>query len=559
LADFRGTSIGVAEEVAGVVWQQGDTDTLEHRVYVDQVDLRPANDSQLPAGLRPELLSAKGYERHIDLAWSPPGDPGVRGMLIERSNDGSTFLPVGLSARHLNRYSDYVGAPGATYQYRIRLQGYDGTVSEPSRVLNATTHAMSDEELLDMVQEACLRYYWEGAEELSGMALECIPGDRHMVAVGASGFGLMALVVGVERGFIPRSEAMQRFSKIISFLEHADRFHGVMPHYYQGATGHPQLFFGPDDNGGDLVETSFLFQGLLTVRQYLHEADPAERSLRDRITRLWEAVEWSWHRKAPNFPYLLWHWSPDKGWKIHHPLIGWNEVMITYLLAIASPTHPVPAEMYYSGWASQAKEAQEYRGGSDGKMYTNGNTYHGVRLAVGGFTGGPLFFTHYSYLGMDPRNLRDRFTDYFENNKAIATINLRYCRENPLKHRGYGDEGWGLTASDGPWSYSPDEPRPEGDKGKLPPTGAIASFPYLPDESMTALKTYYRQYGAWLWGEYGFRDAFNLDESWVNDLWMGLNQAPMVIMIENYRTGLLWKLFMSNPEIQIMKSRVFHH
>jgi hypothetical protein len=158
---------------------------------------------------------------------------------------------------------------------------------------------------------------------------------------------------------------------------------------------------------------------------------------------------------------------------------------------------------------------------------------------------------------MNPHGLHDRYTDYFENSKTIAEINLNYCRQNPGHHYGYGDDGWGLTASDGPWSYNPDEPRPECDKGKLTPTGAVASMPYLPQESIAALKNYYRNYGQFLWGEYGFRDAFSLDDHWVNDLYMGLNQGPIVIMIENYRSGLPWKLFGQNQEIQTMRTKVF--
>jgi hypothetical protein len=228
--------------------------------------------------------------------------------------------------------------------------------------------------------------------------------------------------------------------------------------------------------------------------------------------------------------------------------------MITYILAICSPTHAIPASMYYSGWASQDEEAQNYRSAwgqtKDGSQYTNGTTYYGIPLKVGVSNGGPLFFVHYSFLGLDPRQMKDAYTDYFSNNRNITLINYRYCIENPQKHQGYGPDAWGLTASDGLWGYSADEPVPHADKGKITPTGALASFPYTPAESMAALKNYYRNYGKFLWGEYGFRDAFNLDERWCSEIFMGLNQGPVTVMVENYRTGLLWKLFMSCPEVQ---------
>lgn len=319
-------------------------------------------------------------------------------------------------------------------------------------------------------------------------------------------------------------------------------------------------FFGERDNGGDLVETSFLVQGLLTARAYFNGASEKEKEIRDRITRIWQGVEWAWYRRYPDSKFLYWHWSPDKEWVINHRLIGWNETMITYLLAIASPTHGIPASMYYTGWANRDSTGQQYRsawgGTREGSMYTNGNTYFGVPLAVGVSNGGPLFFVHYSFLGFDPRQITDAYTNYFTNNRNIALINYRYCLENPGGYAGYGDSAWGLTASDGPYSYSADEPVLRQDRGKIAPTGALSSFPYTPQESMKALKNYYYNYGYFLWGEYGFRDAFNLEQEWCSEIYMGLNQAPIVVMIENYRTGLLWKLFMSNPEIKSVIEKI---
>jgi hypothetical protein len=364
----------------------------------------------------------------------------------------------------------------------------------------------------------------------------------------------MALIAGTERKFITREESVERFTKIVNFLEKAEAFHGVYPHFLDGTTGKVVTFFGKRDNGADLVETSFLMQGLLAARQYFAGDNAREKLIRDKITAIWVKAEWEWFRQYPDSKFLYWHWSPDQGWVINHNLIGWNETMVTYLLAIASPTHPVPASMYYSGWANQDNTGIKYRSNwgqtTDGSKYTNGNTYFGIKLDVGVSNGGPLFFTHYSYMGYDPHFITDRYTNYFTNNQNIAKINYRYCVENPKHYKGYGENAWGLTASDGPFDYSADEPVPWQDCGKIAPTGAISSFPYTPDESMKALKNYYYNYGKFLWGEYGFRDAFDLTNNWCSEIYMGLNQAPMVVMIENYRTGLIWKLFMQNPEIQ---------
>jgi hypothetical protein len=312
--------------------------------------------------------------------------------------------------------------------------------------------------------------------------------------------------------------------------------------------------FGVFENGGDLVETSFLMEGLLAAREYFHGQTQSEQDLYRRISKLWSEVEWDWYRGPQPGDFIYWHWSPEWAWQIQHPLIGFNEVMITYLLAMSSPTHPVPPEMYYSGWASQTERAKNYRAGwsgmADGDHYANGHTYYGIKLDVGVGTGGPLFFTDYSYLGFDPHSLHDRFTSsYFDNNRNIALINRAYCITNPKKFPGYGPDAWGLTASDGPDGYVPHAPDAENDRGTLTPTGALAAFPYTPEASMAALKHYYRDLGAQLWDVYGPRDAYNPGQNWISPIYMGLNQAPVTVMIENYRTGLVWRSFMANPEI----------
>jgi hypothetical protein len=411
-----------------------------------------------------------------------------------------------------------------------------------------------------MLQEACFRYYWEGAHPVAGMTLESIPGDDRVVATGASGFGIMALIVGVDRGFISREQGLDRLTRIVTFLEKAPRYHGVWSHFMDGGSAQTLPVFDRFDNGGDLVETGFLMEGLLSARQYFNGTTEHEKDLFRRISQLWETVEWDWYRQSPQSDALYWHWSPEWSWYINHRLTGFNEAMIVYLLAIASPTHAVPAGLYYSGWANQGEVGAKYRQGwshaRDGDHYVNGHTYYGIKLDVGVGTGGPLFFTHYSYMGFDPRGIHDRFTDYFNNNQAMARINLAYCLRNPGRYAGYGANFWGLTASDGPNGYLPHEPTLRVDDGTMTFTGALSSFPYAPKASMAAFKHIYRDLGDRAWGVYGPRDAINLSANWVSPIFMGLNQAPITVMIENYRTGLIWRLFMSNPEIQPMMDRI---
>jgi hypothetical protein len=493
----------------------------------------------------------------VEVRWEPVSDPNLLHYMIYRSLDGKNFQPIGIQIPGTTRYVDFLGTAGVTAHYEVAASDRGYHDSPLSAVASASTREFSDDELLTMLQEACFRYYWEGADPASGMARESIPGDDRMVATGASGFGIMALVVGVDRGFITRVQGVERMTKIVGFLEKAQRYHGVWPHFMNGSTGQTLPVFGMFDNGGDLVETSFLVQGLLAARQYFHGQNEQEQALYRHISQLWETVEWDWYRENAQSQNLYWHWSPTWSWQIHHPLIGFNEAMIPYLLGIASPTHAVPASFYYTGWARQDQRGIDYRSGwggtHDGDHYGNGNTYYGIKLDVGVGTGGPLFFTHYSFMGMDPHSLDDSFTkSYFENNRNIARINLAYSLANPKHQEGYGANAWGLTASDGPWGYVPQAPDSAHDTGTLTPTGALASFPYTPEASMAAFKHYYRDLGAQMWDIYGPRDAIHPGQNWVSPIYMGLNQAPIVVMIENYRTGLVWKSFMSNPEIPKM-------
>jgi len=555
--DFRGIFRDTEEDtfdlrkLAGVIFEQNLEDGREHTLYIDDVEVGPAPPADEPPPAAPAGLAVKAGERHFHLTWTPPaGRPPFR-YEIYRSWDGRSYTPIGIQRGEVNRYADFVGRPACQAFYQVSAIDEAGQESALSAAASAATREFSDEELLTMVQEACFRYYWEAGHPNSGMAIELLPGNDNLCALGATGFGIMALITGTERGFITREQGAGRLLKIIHFLQAADRFHGAWPHYLDGRTGRVIANFGSNDDGADLVETAFLVQGLLTARQYFDGDDAAEREIREAVTTLWRGVEWDWFRKEPAEEVLYWHWSPDHGWHISHPLIGWNETMIVYLLAIASPTHAVPASLYHTGWAGQSDRAVRYRRGwsrtTAGDHYTNGSTYYGHQLDVGLGTGGDLFFTQFSFLGFDPRGKRDAYTNYFQNNRALALINRAYCIENPLGHAGYGPDCWGLSAG---VNSGGGHPVPRDDNGTICISAALGVFPYTPQESMAALKHFYRDLGAKTWGIYGFFDGFNPSENWYEEVWMGLNQAQIVAMIENHRTGLLWRRFMANPEIQ---------
>jgi hypothetical protein len=390
---------------------------------------------------------------------------------------------------------------------------------------------ITDDALLDLTQKQTFKYFWDFAEPASGMARERNT-SGNLVTTGGSGFGLMAIIVGIQRGFVSRDDGLARLNKILGFLETADRFHGAWPHWIDGTNG-KVIPFSSNDNGGDLVETSFLMQGLLTFRQYLYRDVVTEAAFINRINALWESVEWDWYTQGQHV--LYWHWSPDKAWIMNQQIKGYNEALITYMLAASSPTHPIDAVVYHEGWASNG-------------AIRNGKKFYDITLPLGFDYGGPLFFAHYSFLGLDPRTLNDTYANYWTQNVNHTLINHAYAVDNPKNFAGYSDESWGLTASDDPAGYAAHSPT--NDLGVISPTAALSSMPYAPEESMKALRFFYYKLGDKLWGDSGFHDAYDLSEAWIADSYLAIDQGPIVIMIENYRTGLLWNLFMTSPDIQ---------
>jgi hypothetical protein len=404
--------------------------------------------------------------------------------------------------------------------------------------------AAADTSLFRLVQQQTFKYFWEGAEPNSGLARERIhtdgiypQKDQSTVTSGGGGFGVMAILVGIERDFITRQQGFERFEKIVSFLEKADRFHGAWPHWWYGESGKTKPFSRKDD-GGDLVETSFMIQGLLCVRQYYKDGSLAEKALAARIDKLWKEVEFDWYRNGKNA--LYWHWSPNYGWDMNFAVRGYNECLIMYILAAASPTHGVPAEVYHEGWAENGK-IKEPREALGYKMQLR---HHGVA------NGGPLFWAHYSYLGLDPRGLKDQYADYWMENQHQALINYQWCVNNVKGFKGYGTDSWGLTSSYSVKGYSGHAPSAERDLGVISPTAALSSFPYTPEQSMAAMKNWYNNKKDKLWGNYGFYDAFSETDNWFLPRYLAIDQGPIVVMMENHRTGLLWNLFMSCPEIK---------
>ena len=410
-------------------------------------------------------------------------------------------------------------------------------LSRSSKASGSSARKSDDNELLELVQRQTFRYFWDFAHPTSGLARDrSNPSNAaglDVVVSGGSGFAVMAIIVAAERKWITRGEAVERLIRMTEFLLNADSFHGMLPHFLNGETGKPIRFTRKDD-AADLVETAYLVVGLLCARQYFNRDGAQERALQWRLTRLWEDAEWSWHTRDDGNA-LYWHWSPNHGWSMNYEIRGWNECLIAYVMAASSPTYPIEPSVYHKGWA-------------EGLVFRNRRQYYGIELPLGPDYGGPLFFAHYSFLGLDPRGLKDRYADYWEQNLHHVLINREHCLRNPNGFKGYGEDCWGLTASDGPHGYNAFAP--DRDMGVIAPTAALGSMPYTPEYSLAALRRFLGPMRRNLWRDYGLVDAFCEAEDWYAPSHLAIDQGPIIIMIENYRTGLLWKLFMDCPEIR---------
>lgn len=487
----------------------------------------------------PREMKAEAYPGHVELSWS--NRTGFAYDIYRQKAASELFHRIGESDQQY--FLDFFGMPVAekhTFTYRIVPKGMQ-VADENAQKFEVKTEVLpaSDEALIDMTQRYTTRYFSDFAEPKTGLARErSNDNNGDIVTTGGTGFGIMALIAGAERGYHPKSKAFEIIGKMVNFLENTERFHGAWAHWYDARTG--KVFsFSKYDDGGDLVETAFLVQGLLTARTYFSQGNEAEKELANRINRLWESVEWNWYTQDTDS--LYWHWSKNHGWKMNHRIKGFDETLITYVLAAASPTYPISRKVYESSYKTSS-------------YYLNGNHYYGYKLDLGMPLGGPLFFSHYSFLGLDPRGLMDEHTNYFDRNRAHTLIHRAYAIDNPKKHPGLGALLWGFTSSDDPLvGYTSHHPGTQSENGTVSPTAALSSMVYTPDESMQVLKYLYFGQGRKTFGKFGFYDAYNPgmpEGQQVVKSYLAIDQGPIAVMLENYRSGLLWKLFMQNSEIK---------
>jgi hypothetical protein len=511
----------------------GSASGSPYTMYVDEIRFVSAGGSAPPT----PAAEARAFERHLEVRWDPAALPDAERVRIERGAGGSWLRAADVPAAD-GCFVDWLGAAGLAGEYRATAYGWHLDVSAPGPAVGAATAALGDDGWLDMAEEGAFRYFWNHAHPVSGLARERY-GSGDVCATGGTGMGIMALVAGSARGYAPRAAVAARVRGILDFFAtRAAGYHGAFSHWVNGMTGATIPFDSPTEFTGDIVETSYLMQGILAARQYFDGADPVEADVRALATQLWEGVDWNAYRPTPTSETIYWLWSPTSGFSTGFPVSGWNECMIVYLLATASPTHPVPAYCYKRGYSR------------NGAM-VNGHYFLGYPLWLGQDYGGPLFFAHYSFLGFDPRSRRDLWCNYWAQNQSHTLIDRAYCALNPAQRVGYSSSIWGLTASDDPWGYGVHAPYAN-DNGTLTPTAALSSMPYAPREGLEALQGMYRAYGQGLWGPFGPWDAYNPGQAWYSGSYIAIDEGPIAVMIENSRSGLLWECFMRNPEIPAM-------
>lgn len=406
-----------------------------------------------------------------------------------------------------------------------------------SLILPLNLYAINDEELLDSLQHSAFRFFWYEANPTNGLIK-----DRNTSwspsSIASVGFGLSAICIGVDRGWVTREAAKDRVLTTLKTFWQKPQGSAA-----SGTIGYKGFFYHFIDMNTatrtwnselSSIDTGLLLAGILDAQQYFVGTDSIETLIRAYADSIYRRVDWNWMR---NFsPGIMMEWKPETQFGTMGYWIGYNEAMILYILALGSPTKPVPATAWQA-WTSG---------------YT-WETYYGYSY----IPFAPLFGHQYSHCWIDFRDIRDAYMqwrgiDYFENSRRATLAQRAYCIDNPGNFAGYSDSIWGLTASDGPNGYAArGAPPPFNDDGTITPTAALSSIPFTPEQSLAVAHKLYNTYRSQLWTKYGFRDAFNLNVNWWGPDVIGIDQGPIIVMIENYLTQSVWKRFMKNPYVRV--------
>ena len=490
------------------------------------------SSSTQPPTSPPANLSTRVGDRSVILRWDAP--EGALGHYVYRAAGAAEVLARITSSLVGSTFVDFDVENGVEYRYAVEAIGVGGQSSGLSEEIVAAPRQLSDEEFLELVSHSAFDFFWYEANPENGLIKDRSTPTSN-ASIASVGFGLTGIPIAIDRGWIDRDEGLSRVLTTLQFFWSSSRgpdaagvtgYHGFYYHFLNMATGKRS---GTTELS--TIDTSLLLGGVLFVREYFDGDDPQEEEIRALADSIYQRVDWNW--ASPRLPLVSLGWHPESGF-LPYDWTGYNEAMILYVLALGSPTHPIPANAWY-GWTS----------GYDWETY--------YRMTFIRFP--PLFGHQYTQVWVDFRGIQDAFTrnrdiDYFENSRRATLANRAYCVANPLGWEGYGPNLWGLTASDGPTGYKArGAPPAQNDDGTIAPTAAGGSIVFTPDESIAALRHMYDAYRTRIWGPYGFRDAFNLEADWFDTDYIGIDQGPILLMIENYRTEGVWERFMKNADI----------
>ncbi len=489
-------------------------------------------------------LQTRSGDRSVVLHWDTTGD--TTGWIVERAvlapgtSSPLAWHAVTPAPLHVPRWADLAATNGVTYRYRVRELDDGLLIPHPDGVPAVPAVFRTDDEFLDLVMATAFDYFWREANPANGLVKDRST-THSFCSIAATGFGLTALSIGVDHGWIDRKQAAERVLTTLRTF-----WRGAQGGERSGVIGHRGWFYHFLDMQQTTryrqvelssIDTALFLAGALDAGEYFGRADATESEIRWLAKALLERVDWRWMTDGQDTLTMGWH--PETGF-IRSRWVGYNEAMVLYILAMGAPQGGLGAEAW-EGWTRGYRWATHH-----------GHSY--VEFA-------PLFGHQYSHCWIDFRGLADAYLrgrglDYFENSRRATLANRAYATANPKGWRGYGTDCWGLTACDGP-GFAPyhgymarGAPPAENDDGTIAPTAAGSSIPFAPAECIAALRYMYDTYREQLWTPFGFRDAFNVTAGWWDPDVLGIDQGPMLIMIENHRTGRVWKRFMQNEVIQ---------
>ncbi len=563
------------EQVRAVILSQNQPSDRTHQFFIDQVEFLPKNVSNVKLSSPAILSSATAYDNQVQLQWQLPLTPSIRYIKIYRSEDNENFKPVSIRPISMQSCLDYVPRTNKTYYYKIAWVDYNYIESPFSEVKEVTTRILEDNELLDLVQGAHVNYFVENYDINSGMYLPFRMKERAIVSVKESGNAVLSLIVGVEKETVNRQVALGRISRMVDFLSKAQNRFGIFPAYFEGRTGLPDYRNG--DAGYDVLSTSSIIEALLVARQYFSKDDDAETDLRNRITELWENIEWDKLVAQGYSDVLVEKISNVDSTNDQVTLGGVNESLNAYMLAMAAPKHSLPLSAYENGVKYQDQQyASQYNRLDNLASDTMAIVKESFRIAFNVFDSAllskgenradripvrqdtamfgkvlkygserrSLIDFYKPFFVIDPKLLKDADMDW--ENSVRDYILVRKRKDNEIGVGSTDSDVWGFyQLNDSIGSY------------RINPAIAPASMFLLENEGHKAVLALYENYGQNFFSEYGFRAWLDLRNNDVSDEYFATNQAAIVLCLENARSGLLWNLYKEIPEIKDLLKNLF--